>query len=232
MSTNIVTAMDEPRLTGTDTLGKADGISKCLVGVMGLLAQGIDHQGVAPHDIRNLFLRNGLHIGNVSQRTDAIAQNGQVVMHHLERHDVKIANRERVMGMNLMQLYSGYTRIAVFGKAIGQHLQHAFTGNGIGIDVDFAKLTVRPDVVHAAYVVVVGVGDEYGVDFAEGLRQHLLAEVGSAVDKYARGGGFHQCRTARALVVRVGALADGALASQNGNAAGCACAKECECHAI
>ena len=42
-------------------------------------------------------------------------------------------------------------------------------------------------------MVVVGVGDEYGVDLAELLLQHLLAEVGTAVYQQAGVLRLQQC---------------------------------------
>ena len=114
---------------------------------------------------------------------DAIAEDGQVVVHNLEGRDAEVANLEGLMGMNLMQLDGGHARIAVLGKAVGQHLQHALAGYGVGIDVNFAKLTVGAHVVESAHVVVVGMGDEYAVDTAKWLRHDLLAEVGPAVDE-------------------------------------------------
>ena len=58
-----------------------------------------------------------------------------------------------------------------------------------------------------------------------GEAQHLLAEVGAAVDEdRAALGGFYQCRGAQPLVARVGAGAYGAVAAYDGNAATCAAA--------
>ena len=52
MQANVVAGMDEPRLSGSDTTGKADSIVQELMGVMGLShAQGIDHQRIGTFDI-------------------------------------------------------------------------------------------------------------------------------------------------------------------------------------
>ena len=109
----------------------------------------------------------------------------------------------------------------MFGKAVWQHLKHALTSNGVSIDIDFAKLTIGADIVHAAHVVVVGVGDEDAINLAEGLRHDLLTEVRTTVDKQARLGGLDECRTAQALVVRVSAATGIALATDGGHATRC-----------
>ena len=116
---------------------------------------------------------------------DAIAKDGKVVMHDLERRNLEVANGEGLVRMNFMKLDGGHARIAMLRKAIRQHFQHAFPGNGIGIDVDFTKLTIGTDIVHTAHVVVVGVGNQDAVDTPERLWHDLLSEIGATVDEQA-----------------------------------------------
>ena len=221
MTADVVAGMDEPRLAGPYPTGEGNGLVEGLVGVVGLLAQGVDNEGVAAFDIGNLTLVDGLHVGDVGQRSDAVAQDGQVVVHHLEGNDVEVANAEGLVLVNLVELDGRNTRIAVLGKAVWQHLEHALTGNGVGIDIDFAKLAIGTDIVHAAHVVVVGVGDEDAVNLAEGLRHDLLTEVGATVDEQSRLLRLDECRAAQALVVRVGAATGIALAADGGHATRC-----------
>ena len=152
---------------------------------------------------------------------DAIAKDGQTVVHHLKGDDTEVANGEGLMGKNLMKLDGRHTRIAVFGKAIGQHLEHSLAGKRVGIDVDFAKLAVGPYIVHSPHVVVVGMCDEDAVNLAERMRHDLRAEVGTAVDEQSRLFRLNECRTAQALVVRVGAATGIALAADGGHATRC-----------
>ena len=107
-------------------------------------------------------------------------------MHDLDGHDVEIANTERLVLMDFMQLDGRNTGIAVLGEAVRQHLQHTLTGYRVGIDIDFAKLAVRADIVHTTHVVVMSMGNEDAVDTTKGLRHDLLAEVGTAVDEQSR----------------------------------------------
>lgn len=67
MAADVVTAVDEPRLTGPYPTGKTDGIVEGLVAVMGFLAQSVDNKGVAAFDIRQFVVADGLHIGDVDK---------------------------------------------------------------------------------------------------------------------------------------------------------------------
>ena len=114
-------------------------------------------------------------------------------MHHAEGDDAQIAYHNRLVGANFVQLDGRDTRIAMLGKTVRQHLQHALAGNGIGIDVDFAKLTIGADVVHASHVVVVGMSDENGVDLTEWLRHDLLAEIGTTINQHTGALCLYEC---------------------------------------
>ena len=65
VKTYIVTAVDEPRLTGSYPTGKGHGLVERLVGVMGRLPQRIDDEGVDILQERHLGIADGLHVGNI-----------------------------------------------------------------------------------------------------------------------------------------------------------------------
>lgn len=230
MTANVMTGVDEPSLTGSYPTGKGNGVIDGLMAVVWHFTEGIDDKHISTLKIREFSVVDGLHIGNVSKGTYAIAKDRQVVVHHFNRHDVEVANSKRLVLVNLVQLDGRHARIAVFCKTVWQHLEHALTGYGVGIDVDFAKLAVRPDIVHSAHVVVVGMGDEYAVNLTERLHHDLLAEVWTAVNEQARAVGLDECRTAQTLVVRVGAATCVALAADGRHATRCSCSKKCHTH--
>jgi hypothetical protein len=65
-------------------------------------------------------------------------------------------------------------------------------------------MTERAEVVDAAHVVIMDVGDEHGVNGHEVRHtQHLFAEVGSAVNEDAHAIHLHQTGTAGATVTRI-----------------------------
>ena len=145
------------------------------------------------------------------------------MVHHLDGHDVEVAYLKGLVLVDFVQLDGWDAGIAVLCKAVGQHLEHALAGYWVGIDVDFAKLTVGSDIVHTTHVVVMGVRDEDAVDATEGLRHDLLAEVGPAVDEQSCLLRLQQCRTAQALVVGIGAGARPTATAYRRHATRCSC---------
>ena len=139
-------------------------------------------------------------------------------MHHLEGRDAEVANGERLMEMNLVKLDGRHPRIAVFGKAVGQHAEHTLSGDGVGIDIDFAKLTIGTDIVHTTHVVVVGMRDEDAIDTTERMGHDLLSEIGSTVDEQTRLRRFYKGRTTQTFIVRIRAAAGMTLAADGGDA--------------
>lgn len=219
MQAYIVTGMNQIGLSGPYPLGETDGIVDKLMGVVGLVeAQGIHHEQLRPRQIRHLALVDGLHIGNISQSPDAETQDRQLTMHHLEGHDLQIADMERLMRIYLMEPDGRDTRITVFYKTVGQHLQHRFLGQRVSINVDFPELAIGSDVVHTSHVIVMAMGDQYTVDLPEGLWKDLLPEVGATVDEQARGIRLDKSRATGTLVVRVWTLAHLTLAADDRHA--------------
>ena len=222
MQTNIVTHVDEQSLGGSYPFGKGNGIIHQLMGMMRLgETEGVDYQQLRAFQIRQLRIIDGLHICDIGQRTYAKAKDGQLAVHHLNGHDVKVADVQRMMRYDLMQSDGRHTWITVLGKAVRQHLQHRLLRLGIGIDVHLTKLAVRTDVIHTSHMVVVGMSDQDAVNLAEGLRQYLLTEIRTTVDEQTSGVCLHQSRTAQTLVTRVLALADLTLATDDWYATRC-----------
>ena len=232
MTADVVTAMDEPRLACPYPTGKVDSVGDGLVGVVRFFTQGVDYQHIRTLDIGQFLVADGLHVGDIGQVTKAVAEDGQIVVHYLDGHDVDVANAQGFVLVYLVQLDGWHAGIAVLGKAVWQHLEHALTGQRVGIDIDFAELAVRSYVVHAPHVVVVGMGDEDAVNLTEGLRHDLLAEVGPAVDEQACGIGLDECRTAQTLVVRVSTAARMATAADGRHATRCPRSKKCQLHPL
>ena len=68
MPADVVTTVDEPGLTGGNTLSKGDSLVECLMAMVGFLTKGINHKDVAAFDKWDFFLTNGFHVGDVYQR--------------------------------------------------------------------------------------------------------------------------------------------------------------------
>ena len=73
MAADVVAGVDEPRLTGSNAAGKGDGLVDGLMGVVRLLAQGVDNEGVAALDIGYL-----LGVDNFQERLVILLHNRTV----------------------------------------------------------------------------------------------------------------------------------------------------------
>ena len=191
-------------LSGLHLPGKDYRIVNQLVGVVGLVkAQGIDHQHLDAFEQGQLVVIDGLHVRDVGKAAEAIAQDGQLTVHHPDGQDVDVADTHLLTGTDFMQSYRRHSWVTMFCKAVGQHLQHVLFRDGISIDIDLSELAVRPYIVHAAYMVIVGMCHEDGVNTSEGLRQYLLTEVRPAVYQQSGAVGLHQDAAAQTVVAGI-----------------------------
>ena len=215
-------AMDEPCLGRSNTLGKTDSFVKGLMGVVWQWTQGIDNQHITTFGIRYFLRGNSLHIGNIDYSLlpllNTIAKDREVMVHHLKRSDTEITNGKGFVRMNLMKLDGWDTGIAMLGKAVRQHLKHSLTGNGVGIDINLAKLTIGTDIVHSAHVVVMGMGYKNAINASEGMRHNLLTEIWTAIDEQTRQLRLNEGRTTQSLIMWIRAGAGMTLTANSGDA--------------
>ena len=222
MQADIVTGVYQESALGPYSLGKGDGIIHQLMGVMGLVeTEGIHHQHFHISQIVHLALIDGFHIRDISQVTNTIGQNRQFAVHHHKRGHRQVTEGQRLVGLNLMQSDGRHTRITMLRKAIGQHLQHPLTGDGIGIDIDFTKLTIGTDIIHTAHVVVVSMRYQNSINLPERLWQDLLTEIRTAVYQQTGLVSLYEDRTTATLVMWVITLTDLTLATDHWYATGC-----------
>ena len=114
------------------------------------------------------------------------------MVHHLDGHHLDIADAEGLMGPGHMQVETRHTWIEMLGEAVGHGGFQSVDGSLVGIDMDVAEDAERPQVVDAADVVVVDMGEQDAVETLEWQGEYLLAEIGSAVDEHPRGVGLEQ----------------------------------------
>ena len=178
--------VDQEGMLGAYAAGKLDSIIHQLVGVMGFSeAEGIDHEPFGTFQIGVFGFLDGLHVGDIGQFANAITQDGEFTVQHFDGEDVEISDLQGFMGIYLMESNGRHSGVSVFRKTVGQHLQHPFLGYRVGIDIDLTKLTKRADIIHAAHMVVVAVGDQDAVNLTKRLGQDLGPEIRSAVDQHA-----------------------------------------------
>ena len=99
------------------------------------------------------------------------------------------------------------------------------------IDVDISKETERPQIIKSCHVVVVYVGEQYGIKPLQWIPYDLLTKIGATVYQYPKSPvGFDHCTRSETLVFRLAAPTYGTLASQCRDANACACTKKSEFH--
>ena len=233
MQSDIVTHVRQHRPSGPYPLSKVNSVAHQLMRVMGFVkAQGIDHQRIDPFQQGQLTVVNGLHIGDIGKRTETITHDGHHAVHHLYGQYLYVTYCESLAGMNLVQFYLRHTRVAVLGKTVRQHLQHALTGYGVSIHVNLPELTIGSDIIHSPHVVVVRMGYQYAVNPAKRLRQYLFAKVGTCVHQQSCLLSLHQYRAAQTLVLRVRTLTHPALTAYHRHATRCSRTKKRYSHQI
>lgn len=168
MQTDVVIGMHEVGAAGTDAAGKSDGIAYELVGVMGLVpTQGVLNEHINAFEQLHLAVADRLHVSDIGKVANAITEDGQAVVHHLEGQDVQVADVQVVVGMDGVEVDGWHTGVFLLGKAVGHRLVKACGTDFIGVDVGVTETAVGAQIVDSTHVVVVGVGDEYAVDLAE-----------------------------------------------------------------
>ena len=124
-------------------------------------------------------------------------------MYHLDGFDLNAFDFEGYARLDYVDVESGDSEIGMFDKAIG-HAGADVVGNILtAVYGERFAVAVRPQVVEAAYMVVVYVGDKQSIEMWRAGGNHLLTEVGSAVDKYVFVLNFNQGRGSQASVARV-----------------------------
>ena len=106
-------------------------------------------------------------------------------MHNLKSGNVEITDMYIVMRIYSMKVNGWDPGIFLLRKAIWHGLVKALATDIVCINIDVAKTAVWAQVINATHVVIVRVGDENTVNSPEFLLQHLLAEIRTAVNKYA-----------------------------------------------
>ena len=223
---HIVAHVYEIGFTRLQTLGKGAGLLNGFVAMVRLVAQGTKHEDARTAGIRLCFGRQSGDVRDIHQSADAETEYGQFAVHHGQGQHLRTRNAAGLQGEQRVQFEVGDAGIFVFHETIWYAPLDVVGAIAVGIDLHGIGPAEGPQVVDAAHVVVVLVREEHGIGaHGTGQAQHLLAEVGAAVDEdSAAAGDFNQCRGAQALVARVGAGAYGAVAADDGNAATCAAA--------
>ena len=185
-----------------------------------LAAQGIDYEGV---DTAYFVKRRPWHlrtVGDIGEIAYAESYDGQTGVHHRQRRYGGAVDDEIVIVINHMN-----------AKAL-RHTLAEITGDILAaVDAEWLWMTIWTHVVDAANVVVVGMCYQQGRKSGGAGPQHLLTEIGTAVDKQVSAWSYldHR-RCPQPFFAWVGRSADLAAASYLRYACRCAGAEKCQFH--
>ncbi len=189
-------------------------------------AEGVDDERLYACKGFDTFVVDALHVCDICQTAEAEGGDGQLVVHHADGHDRDVADAERLIVGYGVKMQARHAGIEMLGKDVWHRRVETVNSLTVGIDRDVAEGAEGAEVVKTPYMVVVDVRQQDTVDAPERLAQHLLADVGAAVYENACRGRLDKGAAAVAVVARVKATADGAVASYNRHTAGCACPEE------
>ena len=199
----MVAHVDEICLTRPHPMGYGYGIGNRLMRAMGLGSEAVDDERVYPLQCLQSSLGSCQHIGDKAQPTDTVAQYGELAVHNLQRHHLDTAYGDWRQGLYSVKVEPRHTGIEHLTEEIGQALAKMGAGEVIGKDVDIAKPAEWAQVVNSARMVVVLMGEQHTVDMVEWNAQHLLTEVGTAINQDTRIAHLHECRHTQPVVAWV-----------------------------
>lgn len=179
------------------------------------MAESIDHEGIYTFKVLVFLFRYGLHVGDVEEIPDAEAHDRECTVKDTDGENFDSRDVDRFVGSHREEIDGRHARIALFlgCEAVRDALEEMVGTELFGIDIDIAEDAVWTKVIESAHMVIVFVGDEYGIEAAEVSGEHLLTEVRSAVDEYATTINIDKSGATQTFVAWIGAGACGAVAA-------------------
>lgn len=217
MKSDVVREVCEKGAPHTQFARKSNGISDQLVGVVrSFPAQGVDHKRVDALQVGQLRVGNRLHVGDIGHRSDAESENRHLVVHDLYGNNLQIADVQRLMRRDGVEREMWHAGVEMTPKTVEHVVLEALAGIGIGKYIDRSEGAERAHIINPGHMVVMNVGDENAVYFTEREGENLLSEIGTAVNQNACVFRFNQSGCAKPLVAWVAAVANRAVAADNG----------------
>jgi len=226
----IVAHVGEEGSAGLELFDEADGFFEMGVAEVRIATQGVEDEDVEVLQERDAFFGDVVHVCEVSSGAEAIA--GDLLTAVCDG-DAAEAGSEEVEagaggGVDAVDFDAGAGGVAVFGaEGVVEDTLDGGGGVVVGVDGQVALVVEAEgaEVVEAHDVVSVAVGVEDGVDVAEVLADGLSVEIGASVDEddvvvVGEADGGPGATVARVSAGRDGGGADGAVATERGDAHG------------
>ena len=209
-----VAHVGEIGLAGGDAVDDVEGGIEVHVGVVWLVAEGVDNEQGDALQALYLVIADFFAVGDICQWANAESQDGHLAMHDGDGLDLDALNHEGVGVVDSSAVEQGYSGVWILGETIWQSLTKAIDYILTGIDGEMAVETIGTQVVDAADVVVMDVCQQQGINMVVGGTEHLLTEVGPAIDEDAFATISDNGRGAQTIVTRVGRATYLAIAAQ------------------
>lgn len=195
------------------------------VGYVFLPSDTADYKDIHALEFLKGLLRYVVGVGQVAQSAEPESQYRQSVMYGADGDNFHSVDIEWILvyGVKDEVRNSG---IAVVSECVGVFSFQGFLDSGLGIyGESLAREVVEcTDVIQAACVVLVHMGEKHGIEFLYPASEHLLPEIRAGIDYEPEPLIFYVCGGSESLVVEVIGAAYVAAASYHGHALGGACA--------
>ena len=182
MQAHPVAHVNQISVTWTNTVNNTERLLQAHVGDVLSRPQRVnDQQGHAFEALDDSII-DGLGIGDISQRSNAVPVDGEPVMIHRQRLYTHALDEERIV-IDDMLLEMRNAGIRVIGKAIWDALMQVAHHVGTGIQRHGTLKAVGTQVIKARHMIKMDVRQQDGIDIVVAGAQHLGAEVGAAVNQ-------------------------------------------------
>jgi hypothetical protein len=131
-----------------------------------------------------------------------------------------------------MQVKLGHTGIWMFPETIRHSVAQILGHIGTTVYREITVFAIGPQVVYAADMVIMAVGQKRSVEMRRTEPENLLSEIRAAVDEETTPPDVNDGRRAQALVKRICRTADLTVAADLRDAGRCSAAKNSQFHIV
>src|SRR5690242_11221519 len=196
----------------------------------------VDHHDLGTAEAFDCAGRNGLGVGDIRERADAIGEDGHWAMWYRHRNDVDVSDRERNVRLDDMSAAFRLRRTGDWATVI-EDVRELSTqtlerfGGAEHRQGCVAPNRERAKVVDAMRVVGVIVREQHRVDAIDPGSDQLQPQLGGCVDEYSRTTiRLDERADTCSFVARIGGATHFASAAEHGNTEAGAGAEEEEAH--
>ena len=142
-----------------------------------------DYEDIHALELFNGLFRYAVCVGKVAQSAETESEYRESVMYGADWYDFHSIDTEGMLvyGVENEVRNSG---IAVVSEGVGVFSFQGFLNSGLGIDGEtLAREVVEcTDVIQAACVILVHMGEKHGIEFLYPASKHLLPEIRTGID--------------------------------------------------